>query len=153
DLESFQVYTGLKHWTPLAPGGLLRYDWAPDYGAAIQQRYQCPFSFTDLATYQITFNTPGCTQPIGTQPPGLVTYHNNAKFSAYDVDNDTDGAQNCATQYASSPFWYKACWDGSIVGGGDSGNGNANGAFWRSSGSGWGGAGGLGGGNGWIFVK
>src|SRR3954468_20002876 len=34
DLESFIVFTGLKHWTALAPGGQIRTDWAPDYGAA-----------------------------------------------------------------------------------------------------------------------
>ena len=153
DLESFVVYTGLKHWTPLAPGGLLRTEWSPDYGTAIQQRYICPFTFSDLATYQITFNTAGCTQPVGSVAPGLVSYHNNGKFTTYDVDNDTDGTTNCATQYTNSPWWFKNCWSGSMVGGGELSQGHFNGAYWQNANPQWGAAGGVGAGNGWIFVK
>jgi len=158
DLESFTVYTGLKHWwspTPagtLAPGGLMRYDWAPDYGAALQQRYICPFTFSNLATYQITFNTPACTQPVGSVVPGLVSYHNNGRFTAYDVDNDTDGTQNCATLYNNTPWWYLNCWDGTLGGGGEA-TAYPNGAYWRGSSQVWGGASGVGAGNGWLYVK
>jgi fibrinogen beta/gamma subunit family protein len=151
DLESFIVYTGLKHWTALAPGNQLRTDWAPDFGAAIDQRYICAFSFTDLSTYQITFNLPTCRQPVGSVVPGLVGYSNNAKFSAYDVNN-TGGAA-CAPSYTNAPWWYVSCWSGSMVGGGELSQGHANGAFWTGSGSAWGAPGGTGGGNGWIYVK
>ena len=154
DLESFIVYTGLKHWTPLAPAGLIRYDWAPDYDAAIAQAYICPFSFTNLSTYQITFNTPLCTQPIGSAVPGLVSLHNNGRFSAYDVDNDGNASANCAATYGSSPWWYVSCWLGSIHGGGEtSASGHYNGAYWNDSSGAWGAANGTGAGNGWIYVK
>ena len=155
NIESFIVYTGLKHWKALAPAGLLRYDWSPDYRAPIDQRYVCPFSFTDLATYRITFDAQKCSSRVGLVVPGLVSYSNNMKFSTYDVDNDTNGTNNCANLYSSgSPWWSMSCWIGSIVGGGEfSSGGYLNGAFWGDNGSNWGTAGGKGAGNGWIFVK
>lgn len=154
DLEAFMVYTGLKHWAALGPGGQWRYDWAPDYGSAISQRYVCPYLFSNLANYQITFNTPSCTQPIGTVVPGLVVSQNNAKFTAYDVDNDADGTNNCASLYTGAPWWYTNCWNGSIVGGGElSGQGYYNGAYWAGSSLAWGTAPATGAGNGWMFVK
>jgi len=155
NLESFIVYTGLKHWKALAPAGLLRDDWSPDYGAPIDQRYICPYVFSDSATYQITFDRSACSQRVGSIVPGLVSSSNNAKFSAYDVDNDT-WESNCATTYSSgSPWWSYNCWAGSLVGAGEfSSNGSANGAFWAGPGTpAWGTAGGNGAGNGWIFVK
>lgn len=153
DLETFIVYTGLKHWTALAPNGLLRSDWAPDYGEPIDQRYICPFTFTNLTTYQITFNTASCTQPVGSAVPGLVSYSQNAAFTTYDVDNDTDATGNCATNFSNSPWWYSACFSGSIVGGGELSESYFNGACWVGSCPAWGSPGGTGAGNGWIFVK
>jgi fibrinogen beta/gamma subunit family protein len=154
DIESFMVYTGLKHWAALGPAGMFRYDWAPDYGAAVTQRYVCPYLFSNVATYQITFNTPSCTQPIGTVLPGLVISHNNAKFTTYDVENDTSTTTNCAGQFSNGPWWYLNCWDGSLVGGGEnSSSGYFNGAYWRGSAMAWGTAPSNGAGNGWYYVK
>jgi len=153
DLESFAVYTGLEHYTPMAPGGLMRYDWAPDYGTAIQQRQICPFVFSNLATYQITFNSPLCTQPVGSVAAGLFASHNNAAFTAYDRDNDSWPSGNCANSYSGTPFWYTNCWSGNINGGGEGSNGYANGAYWTGSANQWGAANGVGGGNGWLYVK
>jgi hypothetical protein len=154
DLETFMVYTGLKHWAPLGPGGLFRYDWAPDYGAAVTQRYVCPYLFSNTATYQITFNTPACTQPIGTVVPGIVSGHNNSKFTTYDVENDSSTTTNCAGQFTNAPWWYNNCWNGSLLGGGEnSQNGYFNGAYWAGSALAWGTAPANGAGNGWYYVK
>jgi hypothetical protein len=151
DLESFMVYTGLKHWPALAPNNLLRYSWANDYGSAIDQSYRCTFAFTGT---NYILGLIGCTQLVGTVPPGLFGSHNNRPFSTYDRDNDSDSGANCATFYANTPFWYAACWSGSINGGGEiPSTDHANGAYWTSSAVGWGTDNGQGGGNGWMFVK
>lgn len=152
DLESFNVYTGLLHWEPLAPAGLLRYDWAPNYGDPINQRYVCPFVLNELDNYRISFNLSLCTQPVGTVVPGLVSYSNNRPFSTYDNDNDADGSVNCSNQYSWTPWWYVNCWSGSLNGNGDDGTAR-NGAYWFLSDAAWGSAGGVGAGNGWLFVK
>jgi hypothetical protein len=149
DLESFMVYTGLKHWPALAPNNLLRYSWANDYGSAIDQSYRCTFAFTGT---NYILGLIGCAQLVGTVTPGLFTYHNNKPFSTYDRDNDTS-PDNCAANYSNTPFWYINCWSGNINGGGESSVGHVNGAHWASSEAGWGTDNGQGGGNGWMFVK
>eukprot|EP00808_Paulinella_micropora_P028712 g71815.t1 len=153
NLESFMVYIGLKHWASLGSMHKFRYDWAPDYDTPNDQSYQCDYRFTDLDTFQITFDIPTCVQTIGSVVPGIVRSSQNAKFSAYDRDLD-DHAQSCATYYSSTPFWYRACWDSHIDGGGElSGDGYFNGAYWEGIQKSWGQAGGTGAGNGWIWVK
>jgi len=151
NLESFMVYTGLRHWPALAPNSLLRYSWANDYGSPIDQSYKCTFGFTG-ANYIL--GLVGCSQLVGSVVPGLFSYHNNRPFSAYDRDNDTDPDRSCATYYTGTPFWYYSCWSGSINGGGEtSGGGHFNGAHWVGSEAAWGADNGLGAGNGWMFVK
>jgi hypothetical protein len=84
----------------------------------------------------------------------LFTDHNGRPFTTYDRDNDAYGPANCATSYSNSPFWYGACWSGSINGGGEwSGSGYLNGAYWTGSDNFWGTDSGTGAGNGWIFVR
>lgn len=152
DLESFTVFTGLKHYTPLAPGSLMRYDWATDYGQAIEQRQICPFIFSNTATYQITFNIPACSQPIGSVAAGLFVDHNNNAFTTYDRDLDTYST-NCSALYGNTPWWYYNCWSGNINGGGETSTNHVNGAYWSGAANQWGAAGGVGGGNGWLYVK
>lgn len=53
DLQSFEVYTGLSHWTPLAPSGQLRYDWTHDYGFAADERQICSFTLNASVNYTI----------------------------------------------------------------------------------------------------
>ena len=150
DLESFMVYTGLKHWTELAPNSLLRYSWANDYGSPIDQSYRCTFGFTE-PNYALGLIR--CTQLVGDVAPGLFTRHNNRSFSTYDRDNDTY-AENCAALYGDTPFWYDSCWTGSISGGGENeGEANFNGAYWMNDTNAWGTDDGQGAGNGWMFVK
>jgi len=154
DLESFNVYTGLKHWPTLGPSGLLRYDWSTDYGNPIDQRQICPYALIPTNQYQVTFTSAGCIHPIGSVPAGLFTVHNNQRFSAYDRDNDASASEACGTYYSSTPFWYIGCWSGSPWGGGEfQGAGHYNGAYWTGAGVPWGAPGGVGAGNGWIYVK
>jgi hypothetical protein len=151
DPESFIVYTGLTHWPALAPGNLLRYSWANDYGSGVDQSYRCTFGFTQP---NYVLGLVGCTQLVGNVAPGLFTYHNNKPFTTYDKDNDTDASRNCASYFTNTPFWYYSCWNGSINGGGeDSGGNHYNGAHWVDSAAGWGTDNGVGAGNGWMFVK
>lgn len=153
DLESFEVYTGLKHWTGLSPNGLLRYDWSHDYGSVLDHNYRCPYTLDSAQNYRINFVTANCEQLIGTVTPGLVASHNGQQFTTYDRDNDTNPA-NCAGSYTETPWWYGDCWNGSINGGGENeGNNYLNGAYWVSASVSWGAVDGSGAGNGWIYVK
>lgn len=160
DLESFEVYTGLKHWAGLSPGGLLRYDWANDYGSAIDQSYRCPYTLDSNQNYKIAFVTANCSRLAGDQAapaPGWVNSRNKIDgmpFSTYDKNNNVT-ANNCSSAYSETPWWYNDCWEGSINGGGENeGGGHFNGAFWGSSDlAGWGTDAGGGAGNGWIYVK
>jgi hypothetical protein len=157
DLESFSVYTGLKHFMPLSPGGLMRYDWATDFGQPVDQRRICPFQLIPTSEYQITFDTANCTAPIGSVVGDFFTYHNNARFSTYDRDNDSYAPGNCSQSYGSTPFWYVGCWSGNIWGGGEySLVGYVNGAYWSGSGAAFSAPASTtatGGGNGWLYVK
>lgn len=151
DLESFQVYTGLAHWTPLAPAGKLRYDWMPNYGQNIDQRAVMTFRLDPAQNYKITLSA--FVQSVGNAPPGLWTAHNGVQFTTYDADHDQHDT-NCASHYNNSPWWYTACWSGSINGNGESDSASHyNGAYWAGSATSWGAAGGAGAGNGWIYVK
>ena len=150
DLQSFIVYTWLTWWAPLSPDSLLRYDWANDWGSPIDQSYRCTYSLNPGADYTISFSD--CSQLIGSTPPGLTGYHNNRPFSTYDADHDAS-ASNCSGNYSNSPWWYGSCWDGNINGGGEWSGGHVNGAYWSGSANQWGTNAGVGGGNGWIFIK
>ncbi|MBI5609207.1 MAG: proprotein convertase P-domain-containing protein [Deltaproteobacteria bacterium] len=149
NLEAWSVYTGLKRWAQLG-GNQLRYSWSSDFGAGIQQSYRCNYALNASSNYAISFS--GCTQLVGSVAPGLVAYHGGQQFSTYDADHDGYGG-SCSASYSGSPFWYNSCWDGSINGGGEGGNGYQNAAYWSGSSAGGGAANGTGGGNGWIFVR
>lgn len=150
DLESFQVFTGLTHWMPLAPAGKLRYDWAPNYRGNIDQRAIMSFSLDPAQNYKIQLTD--FVQPVGNAQPGLWLAHNGKQFSTYDADHD-EHKENCASLYNNSPWWYTACWSGTINGNGETDASHLNGAYWVGSTSSWGVAGGQGAGNGWIYVK
>ena len=153
DIESFIVYTGLAHWESLSPDGQFRYDWAPNYGDNIDQRYTCSYNLDENSNYTINFS--GCSQQLGNTVPGIVATHNGPPFTTYDRDNDnnTNSGENCSDSYSKSPWWYTACWSGSINGGGEYTSGYTNAAYWVNSAGSWGQSGGQGGGNGWMFVK
>eukprot|EP01116_Phalansterium_solitarium_P014832 TRINITY_DN3269_c0_g1_i3.p1 TRINITY_DN3269_c0_g1~~TRINITY_DN3269_c0_g1_i3.p1 ORF type:complete len:228 (+),score=51.75 TRINITY_DN3269_c0_g1_i3:1080-1763(+) len=148
--EDIGVYTGLALWAGLAPRGRLRYDWATDYGQPLQQSYECSYTLTG-ANYVISVTS--CVQRLGSVVPGIAGTHNNQPFTATDVKNNIY-AQNCANQFSGSPWWYVQCWDGSINGGGETGQGGYyNGAYWLGAAPQWAAAGGVGAGNGWILLS
>ena len=148
DLEAFNFFLGLDHWTALATDDQLRYDWANDYRSPVDQSSRCTFAFT-TDDYNIGLNS--CSQLVGSVQPGLVVHHNNMPFSTYDNDNDT-WVGNCANEY-NAPWWYTSCWSGSISGGGEDEVGWANGAYWAGASPDPSQDNGTGAGNGWMFVR
>ncbi|MDH5730514.1 MAG: fibrinogen-related protein, partial [Gammaproteobacteria bacterium] len=145
-----------------------RYAWSFDYGEGISQHYRVPFALDADNNYTITFEQ---SNGIGSSVPGIVLSSNGLPFSTYDNDNDLS-ASHCARAYSDAPWWYGACWSGSIIGGGEWGGTFANGggisngttnivdvvgyvnaAYWVGSIASWGTVDGAGGGNGWIFVR
>jgi hypothetical protein len=75
-------------------------------------------------------------------------------FTTYDAEHGTNGT--CGTNYNNEPWWYVACWSGSIMGGGEGSGGYPIGAYWTGSAGEWGvpdSSGANGAGNGWMFVR
>jgi len=150
DINSFMVFTGLSHWTPLAPAGQFRTDWAHDDGSPLDERYICSFTLNAANNYTISFSS--CSQPVGTVVPGLVNAHNGQPFSTYD---NVHSAGSCPGQYNNEPWWYTNCWSGALMGGGETTQ-YFDGAYWTDSAAQWGVAdasGARGAGNGWYFVR
>lgn len=154
--EHFNYFVGLKHWNDIAANEkfLLRYSWNADYGGATNRdAYGVVQPFNAADKYRL--NIQSYRNTVGTQPPGLFSYHSGGQFSASDQDNDTHGTAFCGQTYSGTPFWYIACWSGSINGGGElSGGTYYNGAYWTGSAVAWGDAAtGSGAGNGWMYIR
>lgn len=154
-LERFNYYVGLKHWDDMAGGAdfELKYRWSSDYlRAADREAIMVTKNFNSADNF--TLRGSSYRNTIGSQFPGLFEYHSGMKWTTYDMDNDAHSA-NCGTNYSNTPFWYKACWSGSMNGGGEaSGATYYNGAYWTGSTAQWGDpATGAGAGNGWIFIR
>jgi len=157
DLESFQVYMGLSFWPWLSPNGQLRYDWSPEYGVAVAQSATMSYALNKAQNWSLI--TTGLVQTKGSVMPGIWTEGHPSSgtiqlnFSTYDSDHDTSGI-NCSDTF-NSPWWYTACWSGSLNGGGElSAGGFASAAFWTGAANSPGiGATGQGYGNGWMFVR
>ena len=158
DLQSFEVFTGLKWWKAMSEAGRreMLYEWAPDYtdNRQVVRRAGCPFTLNTATNYTITFTAAGCRPLVGSDLPGLFGYHSGRPWTTVDRDNDAYPS-NCAALYSGNPWWYGSCWSGSISGGGeDNGSDYRNGAHWIGSVTGWGDtAGASGAGNGWIYVR
>jgi hypothetical protein len=153
NLEAFTIYTGLKHWTALAPNSQLRYDWSADYSQPISERAEMQFTLDPNVAYKISLS--GLTQTVGSQAPGLYLSSNNVPFSTYDNEQN---AYSCSKTYGDVPWWDNACWSGNIGGVGEYENSYVglygNGAFWFGADGQWGDpATGKGAGNGWMYVK
>lgn len=153
NLESFNFYIGLKYWDLITQNKATRsimYKWANDYLSPIDQQFRGTFNDFDN-NYTMTISS--YTQDIGVNQAGIFDYHNGRPFTA--IDNDIDNyTGNCAASYSSTPFWYNACWSGSINGGGEAtGEGYYNGAYWNGSAHSWGADDGTGAGNGWMFIR
>lgn len=158
DLQSFEVYTGLRWWRSIMDAGNRReilYEWAHDFGDLRQLDHQaaCDFNLNAPSAWTITFNTATCQALVGNDLPGLFTYSAGRRWSTLDNDNDSH-ASNCAVNYSGSPWWYGTCWSGSINGSGETHTtGQRNGAYWSGSDNWWGRADGTGAGNGWIYIR
>lgn len=160
DPQTFETFLGLRWWNeiirqdPNGPGEIL-YAWAADFRTTdgYDRQSACYFTLDEKQKWKLAVTTTSCESTSGDHP-GLFTYHGDRPFSAVDVDNDAH-ATNCAATYSGAPWWYGACWDGSISGGGEnSGANHPNGAYWKGSAQHWGDpVTGLGAGNGWIFVR
>lgn len=152
--EQFEVYLGLDYWNDIMEGNTseLRYEWRYDYGVAKSQEATFTITpFTSASNYAL--NITNKVQTVGTTSPGIWDSHAGKPFSSIDNDNDTN-ANSCASYYSGTPWWYTACWDGNINGGGElNGSGYYNGAYWDSSSKAWGIASGSGAGNGWLFLR
>lgn len=153
NLETFNYYIGLNYWDLITQNKASRdimYKWANDYLSPIDQQFRGKFNDFD-ASY--TLNITSYITDIGAAQAGMYAYNNGLRLTTKDVDLDNYTA-NCAAQYSETPFWYNACWSGSINGGGElSGSGYYNGAYWTSSVVAWGTDDGNGAGNGWIFIR
>jgi Fibrinogen beta and gamma chains, C-terminal globular domain len=151
DLESIEVYTGLLYWNDLAPARTLRYDWANDFGSAIDQSWVAtfaPLSALDDWSLKLT----GGTQRVGTTPPALASVPPAGyKFTTYDRN-----ATTCSNATSNNPWWFgptpASCWDGALVGCGVN-NLACNGAYWVGHAASPGTDAGVGAGNGWIFLR
>lgn len=158
DLQSFEVFTGLRWWRAVMDGGGRRemvYEWSHNYGdlRQIDHRAACSFDLNPADNWMITFNAAACKADVGATLPGLFTEHNGKRWSTVDRDND-EYTGNCSASYSGSPWWYTGCWSGSISGGGEHGSeGYFNGAYWQRSDRKWGEADGTGAGNGWIYIR
>ncbi len=153
-LERFNYFVGLKHWDDMSAGTdfELRYAWAADYGRSLdREAIMRVKNFDPADLYRLTILSNRTT--IGSDVAG-INNHSGNRWTTMDSDNDTH-ASNCGTLYSNTPFWYYACWTGSINGGGETNTTTyLNGAHWISSGSQWGDpVSGLGAGNGWMFIR
>lgn len=153
-LERFNYFLGLKHWDDISAGTdfELKYSWSADYGRPLDREAIMRVKNFDPADfYRLT--SVSYRNTIGTDEAGIYTY-NGYRWTAMDADNDTHSI-NCGTTYSNTPFWYHACWAGSINGGGENDTTTyLNGAHWRTSLQQWGDpVNGTGAGNGWMFIR
>jgi hypothetical protein len=121
-LGSGDIWMGLKNW------GLIGTELVYQVGSnptTISNAAKYNFIIDTASNYRITLSNESIITGVGS--PGLFTVHNNAFLSTSDRDNDTFGS-NCSVTYGNTPWWYTACWSGSIWG-----NGNASGAYWTGS--------------------
>ena len=150
-------FLGLNHWDNIAQDGNfeLMYQWEYDYDVGITNSYKALVeNFDPSDNYRLTMHN--YQNLVGAIDSGHYTLHSGNQFTATDADNDTHGS-NCATLMDGTPFWYEACWSGSISGGGENSD-NAttyfNGAYFVAAANVWGtSSNGQGAGNGWFFIR
>jgi hypothetical protein len=143
--ETFEVYTGLNQWNLIGGNTSMEimYEWRYTYNVPVTQSFKANLQPFSASLYSI--NMSNYQQLIGTSTASIYSYHNGRPFSTYNTDND-GYAGNCSANYNNTPFWYGACWDGSI-------SGYGNGAHWYGSSNIVGTTSGSGAGNGWIWIR
>ena len=160
NLWSFEVYTGLDYWRKITEGGRheLMYQWQANLGDHFQPDHvaACPYDMQSGFQWQIRFTTAECAAIIGSTNPAMFSTTSGQKWTTIDQDNDShpDVKVNCAVASSSgNPWWYYACQNGSLWGGGERSHGSYNGAYWTGDDSKPGNIDGTGAGNGWIFIR
>lgn len=156
DKEQFNYFIGFDYWERISgqnKNAQMMYLWSTDYGQPIDQAAKWNFSRTNTSKLYQT-NVGAITHLTGAVVPGLITHINTYPLSTMDFDNDISQSLYCASSYNATPFWYFDCWTGNINGGGESsGGGYYNGAYWVNSAKQWGTTGGVGAGNGWLYIR
>ncbi len=133
----FRQFVGARYWPSL---GLSVAQFASGSPVSLNatgshnKRYR--WTYTGMtATYGFQGAAGVGADGSGAGSPGLLSYHaaNGYGLTTWDVDNDAYGA-NCSQSYGNTPYWYGACWDGNMWGGGNTG-GYQDRPFWSGSGS------------------
>lgn len=156
DKETFNYFIGLDWWPRITGNNKnseFMYQWSSNFGQPIEQMSKLNIQRTNESRlYRVKANN--LSLLTGTTTPGMSTFHfAQLPLSTIDVKNDTHSV-GCANSMSGAPFWYGACWNGSLHGGGEnSGGGYYNGAYYSSSAVAWGAPNGSGAGNGWFFVR
>lgn len=153
--EQFNYFLGLDYWDRIGNKNKyseMMYAWATDYGQANDQVAKWSIARTGSSKlYQSKVGA--ITHLTGAASPGFYAHLNNSYLSTSDVENDTHTI-TCTNSYTNTPYWYTNCWSGNLSGGGEnSGNGYYNGAYWVGSVQSWGSTGGVGAGNGWLYIR
>ena len=142
DLSDYNIFIGVKFWDWFggrhAAGKISVAEYAAgtngielnDTGSH-DNRSRWYFTTLDSTDYWKSTGATFTSNEVGTQSPGMYSYHfaNGFKLSTYDADHDTYGT-NCSVNYGSHPFWFGSCWSGNLFG-------HNNGPYWDSSGGGW----------------
>lgn len=132
NIGTCDLWVGMTNWVNMLPTELMyRVGSTP---SAVTNAAMYNLSINPSNNYSLSLSSE--TLLNGATSSGLFTYHNNAKLSTFDVDNDSFSG-NCSTTFGNTPFWYISCWNGSIFG-----SGGTNGAHWNTAtgaGNAWGG--------------
>jgi hypothetical protein len=131
----FRSFVGLRFWPSL---GLNIAQFCATDAVSLSQtslhtkRYR--WSYTGFSQSFAFQGAAAVSDETGTGAPGMYTYHalNGYSWTTADMDQDAAGS-NCANNYGGAAWWYGACWDGNMYGGGLGGNGHVDGPFWSSS--------------------
>jgi hypothetical protein len=143
NLRELQMYTGLFWWSRyfLAPRQQLLYSWSPPKAPPLYRAHM-NFSLDAGNSYAIATSalvvdinqgnsgwsscTPerDCDNTVGLFRTGSAP-NGGTPFSTVDAKHDSHSVISCAEHY-NSPWWYTACWDGSIWGCTNSANPNGN---------------------------
>ena len=111
-LTSFDMFLGVKYWNTL--GTTARLDMGDSPTSLSHQAYY-DFSLDESNNYSLNMSNEAIT--IGTESPGMFTYHNGRPLSAYNADHDANSG-NCSSFFNDAAWWYGNCWSGSFWGGG-----------------------------------
>ncbi len=156
DKESFNYFVGLKWWDRIADRRKnveFLYQWASNFGQPIEQMSKFNIQRTNESRL-FMLQAKNLSILAGDKTPGLYSLHfkNIIPFSTLDKDHDAH-VGTCSVQYGN-PYWYQACWQGSIMGKSEASvMSYQNGAYYMGSNNAWGDPSGTGAGNGWFFVR